>query len=638
MARGVLNLSAAPYLLINADGGKTLNQRWVIEGGLTPTQVKAQIIPSFSARLTALGYTDNEIMGLNVLPAYWNDWVCSGRSSNPIDERLTSNNGVIVPMGVYSVNYPCMTDGGEFVGQGTGFAGALAGTASNNTTLLLNRPGWMGGLHPDVHYTQNSVPLTVSYTEMNLIQTVNYGMLGGSNSYTESGRIRQFRCIGDNGSWYDPTYTSNGVYLYDPGENYQLDGVYCEQFNGYGVAIARGTPAFVNYASVFQNALGGIGLIGTSLATINLNMISGDDNPALVVQIDGWGRTSGGWLNVTMGKSESGKRTPNKGQILLWQRSDCYGMTRWMGPADMNLAMTDALFVMKTIPTSLGQVLDAEITGWNCRTLVHDVSAQKRWAYAQYTPSRFVWKSVGGTPVTSTMFDLTTGQMLTSTSVNATDRLGMVPINGVFDYTAGTPTYSLTGGATPPPPPPSCTWVTGPWSAFGPCVGGIETQTRIVTSSVPGCTPSTPMPPATNSQTCGVPPPLVPPLYTLSPFNNTNPSATINITDVPNVKRIVMTNVQFTVPTFSYQKLLVEAGGTTGLRAVPSNPAATQCRFRLPNGNYASSNVLTIQTGVLYPTLELTLPQTMTVASLLAAPGTGSAILLQCQTLQFYDY
>lgn len=643
MARGDKNLADAPYLLTHADGAKTLNQKWVVEGGQTVAWVKANIVPSLFTRYNLLGWSDAEVMAMTLLPAYWNDWVLSGQSpSYAMDNVITSNNGVTVPAGVYKVNYPCIRDGGEFYGAGTGFAGTPGGLVSMNTNLVYDRAGWIGGLggtHLDGKYTVGGTTHNIVFDQANLIQDTTWQVLSGGRSYTESGYVDGFRLTGDNGDWYNPNQRrSNGLGLWDQGETSGVGRIFAETFNGSGCVCVRGTPATIKELSSFQNAWSGIELIGTELNTININTLSGDDNPAMVGMSAGYGRGAGGTLNVNLTKSESGKRTPNKGQILLWQRDPSYGLINFSDvQCDMNNLFLDAMIVIKNNTSAAGQIVHAQLRGWNCRTLVHDVTSGIRWAAQSYRPERITYSFRNGV---ARLQDEATGQALTSSTVNATDRLGLVANNGVFDYAAGTPPYDIYGGVTPPPPPPACSWIVGPypdWSTI-PCVNGLQTRTRSVTSSVVGCTPSEPMPPTSESQSCAAPPPPATPLYSLNNFNNSTATTSIDIPNVAGVRRIVLTNVTFNLPSFSYQSLLQTVGNTQGLRAIPQETSGRTCRFRIPGTNtYAGQSVPQIVINTLYPTLELTFPNPITVDRLLAAPGTGGALLLQCQNISMYS-
>lgn len=97
------------------------------------------------------------------------------------------------------------------------------------------------------------------------------------------------------------------------------------------------------------------------------------------------------------------------------------------------------------------------------------------------------------------------------------------PCNGVYQLRTRTVTTSLTGctpvGPAPASsdtlsctiPPPTCSWSAGPWSPYSPCVAGSQFRTRTVTSTVIGCTPTTPKPDTVQTQSCTTPTVLPPP-------------------------------------------------------------------------------------------------------------------------------
>lgn len=626
-------LADAPYYLHHDVGQETLKSCWVTDSGLTVNQVKL-IYPKLFARLTAapFNWPDSMVMKMNVFPAAWNDAVLWGQGGGqPITGRITSNNGIHAPPGVYAVNYPCILDGGKYIGEGTGFAGTVGGARSMNTNLVLNRAGWLG--------SYGGQPFDV----MNLMQTTTWGILSGSTAYTESGYLDGFRLTGDNGSWWDASYISNGLGMWDMGETWKVGRIFAETFNGYGIMNVRGTPATYGEISCFQNALGGIGLIGTELNTININTISGDDNPGLIVMRAGYGRGGGGTVNVNLEKSESGKRTPNKGQVMLWQRDPCYGdINISIGQGDMNGLFLDAQFVMNTNTSSAGQMLHAQFRAWNYRTLVHDVTNQVRWAAQSYRPECITYAYRNGN---STLFDCAAGTQLTPTAVNASDRLGLVVNNGVFDYANGLPVYDITGGGSPPPPPPTCVWVPGAWGPCGPCVNYECVITRTVQSSVLGCVPAGTPPATTDTISCGTPPPPPTAAYVLTPANNSSVSTSM---DIPNTltRRIVLYNVTFTDPLpptggFNYQRLaceVVTSGSPTGIRIKPTSATNKSTgSFISPTGQTGtSSSGGPIVLGQFYPQLTITFASPINIDRLFAIPGTGSAIRMTCSRLELY--
>ena len=342
--------------------------------------------------------------------------------------------------------------------------------------------------------------------QMAAMRSTNFGITSGGEAWVHGGSIDMMGFTGNNSGFYDPRYTESGLVLWDMGEASSVGRIWCSDWNGYGLEVIRGTPFTANSViSSFTNALGAVGIMDGELGTFNFGTISGDDDAALVVFDSKYGRGAGGNVNIAMLKSESGKRVPNKGQIAVWQKSPCVGTVNiGIVQGDQNDLFNDAAFVMNS--RAWGQTLNVGgFVGWNFRTYVHDIQNQKRWAGTAYNPMVFTWASRNG----GTFTDHVLGQQVAGTPVNATDRLGVVPNNGTFDYTNGTPKYSITGGVTPPTPVVCTGWTTGPWSAWGPCVGGQQTRTRTVTPSPAGCTGTPPNRPVeSETQACSVTPPV----------------------------------------------------------------------------------------------------------------------------------
>lgn len=523
-----------------------------------------QRCPALYARFLGLGWDRAKIGRMNLGPAYHNQAVLEGQGGGqPITGRVTSNNGVKWPAGTFDVNYPCIVDGGEYIGQGSGYAGT--NPVSMNTTLKLNRADWLG-----------------DFDVMNLMQTSTWGMLSGSNSYTQSGTIDGFLFSGDNGGWYDSGYTSNGLGLWDIGENWKVKTVFTETFNGYGVCLVRGTPATLEYVSSFQNALGAIGIIGGDLSTYSFGVVSGDDNPAMFVIRPGYGRPGGARMAVDLVKSESGKRTPNKGQIIM----DAQGFVQasfasvWMA---CDYEKPDAAFVIENV--GHGSIVNVDVfNGYGYKTILQDITNKKRWAnLGEYVPVSFTWTSVGG------------GQMrslpdLTASSCNCVSRLGTSKYaNGSwtpFDYANCTPAYQNSGTVTPPPvePPP-----VDP----GPVDPPTPTDPTVIAS--------------------------------ISPAGNTSAAAS-NAVDWKSVKRIRFTNVTFT--DLNYKRFgFKDAADANGINLKPSG------RFFDPAGKQCTQTAV-IVAGTKYATMEVTLPTAVDIKYYLAKPGNGSALLYSADKVE----
>ena len=424
---------------------------------------------------------DGKFLRLSVASAEGLEAVWDGHALG-IDQPCISRNA-ISGYGEYWVNYPIPKHMGRWEG-----AGPHLGWYPSHSALTFHvwKEEWLGS---DPH-------------EMCSMLSTGY-KIEGNAGWLHGGYIGEIGFVGNNSGWYDPSYTESGLVLWDEAEASTIGNIWSVDHNGYGVKVIRGTPCtFTGVTSVFTNALGGLGLFDGELGTFSLGTVSGDDNPALVVMDSKYGRGAGGMVSFRLQKSESGKRVPNKGQIILWQKSPCVGAINIdMAQSDQNGNFSDAPFVMQS--RAWGQTLFVGgFVGWNMRTLVHDVTNKVRWECPSYAPRVFVWSSANGGSIS----DLVTLTHMPKSPVNASDRLGQVPNNGTFDYMNGLPAYSVKGGAIIAP---TCTWVPGV-ETCEPCSAGVQTCRTPYVASNAGCTPTGAKPgDGMAVKTCSVPAPTI---------------------------------------------------------------------------------------------------------------------------------
>jgi hypothetical protein len=390
--------------------------------------------PNAYRRLTEKeGWTDadGKFMRLTVFSAEALEAVWSGHDYFPWTNPCNSRN-IIRAYGDYKVNYPVPKHMGRWEGYGphTGWFkdfGALA--------LSPYREQWLG-----------------SYMgEVAAMISTGYGQDSQMGGWVHGGYVGEIGFYGSNPGWYNPTMgEEHGLILWDEGEASTVGALWCQDFNGYGIKHVRGTPAnYTRTISLFTNALGGIAIVGSELASINFGTISGDDNPALIVMKAGYGRGPGGMINISNIKCESGKRAPNKDMIAIWQQDACVGgINIGAVQSDQNFRTSHAAFVMKS--REWGQTLNVgSHVGWNHRALVHDVTNGKHWLNPSYHPMVFTWASRNG----GTLTDHVDNVQVAGTPIVAADRLGGISGTQEFNYTLGTPVYSITGGVVPTPAP-----------------------------------------------------------------------------------------------------------------------------------------------------------------------------------------
>jgi hypothetical protein len=393
------------------------------------------------------GQTNAWVMNMYHGSACHMEAVLQGNEQTPLGTaRIGSNNTVYWPKGIYVCNTDNIYDGNQLYGRGTN----TAFVGADNTVLAMDNGDWQG---------------VIGYNnERNLLSPSTLGLTSGS-AWTEGVEIDGFRLEGGRSwGWYDPAFESNGLRTWDLGEGARIGRILSNGFNGHGVKMERGTPGYIDVISAFTNALGGVGIYGGSLGTTRINVISGDDNPSLLRIRDeaGGGRIGGGNISIGLMKSESGKRNPVRGQIILDAAdpaTDGVALnlsidTVW---AAVDVKYVDALFVVKAKISygSPSRITVKQISGYNFSTLLHDVAASKRWTSpGDYSYTGFTWSGgSGGNLAFNNSVDSTSYPGMTMGTVNATERLGIrLPADPAYDYVLGTPAYDIEGGAIPDGP------------------------------------------------------------------------------------------------------------------------------------------------------------------------------------------
>lgn len=301
---------------------------------------------------------------------------------------------------------------------------------------------------------------------------------GGTSGDWCHGLVVRGNFIGFGGDNPDPNIFSCGVVAQAPGErsDFEINGY---GFNDHGLCIVGpGVPIRVSKSSFFYNGNAGLGLIGTGLANITLDNISGDCNSALVraYTAGGYG-VAGGRFTVINPKVEifgtagrEGKR--GKGEPMAELEGD-FSWTQQGGTySPQNNCYIDTM--IRANPTH--NVCNISIEGMEhflCRHWLHDMKTGEKFAvdndFFQTGDNSFKWRSdLGGK-----MISAWTGEKTAAVTGSSPKRLKWLdgdPVTGVpqgsFDHVNGTPAYPadlwalylrdpITGtGITPPPPPP----------------------------------------------------------------------------------------------------------------------------------------------------------------------------------------
>ena len=408
---------------------------------------------------TASGWTNAQVMQIRHFCAAHMEAVLQGHGqSNWGSGRIDSRNDVTWPRGVFPVNLKLIFDAGQYIGKGT--TNSYAG--GGGTVLVRDPAGWLE-----------------SAANQTLLHSSVYGAWSGLG-YMEGGLIDNVRLEGlCDEKVHDNSFESHGIYIQGAGEVFRLGRVKVNGFNGLGIKSAGGTPMECEHLSLFSNTLGGFGIYGGDLSTNYFGVVSADDNPCIFKIRESANGRAGGTIHVGLVKSESGKRTPNRGQIIM-EADGFSGPNNDEGAyvnahfgaiqADMNEqasddARTHAMFVVRGFGSGLpggytgarnARISVGAIRNWRSDYFLHCLGTKRAWpVQADYQQSGFLWNGSEADPDKNFWRPVVDGAAPTPDSVpSATRRLGIKRtgqanwgVVGMYDETFGT--------TNPPDPAPT---------------------------------------------------------------------------------------------------------------------------------------------------------------------------------------
>lgn len=431
------------YGLSNLNGSMKLAQLY------TQSDAAAKF-PRLFQWFAAAGWSNATIMQIRHFPACHNDALLWGHPGpNWGTGRINSRNNITWPAGLYHHNIASFQDAGIYLGQGTQ---SVYGD-TNGTTLIMDKAGWLAD----------------ALLPFNLLSTTT-----GPSDYVEGTFTDQVRLEGGcDFKAHDTSYESNGIYANGAGENYAFGTMRITGFNGHGIKTTGGTPLSGWNLSVFSNTIAAIGMyggvIGGALSTNNFGTISCDDNPTIFKMLDAGGNRSGGTVNVGLIKAESGKRTPNRGQILI--EGDGFtgpnsneGCNANLTVANMQYDMsgvhsdrTHALAVLRGFQPGLlpgdytspreARIHIGSVKHWHFDYWMHDLGTRRQWAADQdYNIGGFTWNAQTGLLTR----DAADGATPTVSARLGTRRLGVKGTEPNWDAVAP---YDETFGGTITPDP-----------------------------------------------------------------------------------------------------------------------------------------------------------------------------------------
>lgn len=451
--------------------------------------------PRVFARFTGLGWTEAKVMSLSAFDAAWWEAILQGQGGGqPVTGMVASNNHIIVPAGTYYQTIDAVFSGGKYEGKGAGYSDV--NNATVNTRLVLWHERWNG-----------------DPADRNCLKSSAVGY-EGLMSYVEATRISGFSLDGRQSEFLNQAFRSCGIRMSKAGEVTYTTDIYARNFRTYGIEVSGATPTHLGTISVFDNVVGGIGCEGCWGATVKVDLVSGDDNGAMVSSTHAAnGTTGGGTWDIGAIKFE----TCVASQGRAW-RGQAVGVFEGQFAVHVGAVShgggscrTDAAFVLDPKQPNgnpQSSILSVgAMKGWGFTHAIHDIQNRKRWAWPQdYAGASFTWVAtasgyLSSTP-TMTMSTGACGVRVNFGQGTIPSHTTCTPYRAIADGPprASTITYlDQITGTTPPPPPTPCTFTYSAWTG---CTG---TQTRTYTASPSGCTGTPPV--DSLSRTCTVTPP-----------------------------------------------------------------------------------------------------------------------------------
>jgi len=282
----LINLANAPYSLSYEDGAKKVKDRWP-----TPSNAQAAL-PWAWARCKAMGMTSEQFQNWYLFSACFMDACWTQEAPNNLTSGyLNSYVFVQVPFGRFMSNLTLQVPRAGMQGGSSFFYAGTGGDQGQVATeIVMDDTGW----------------LKSADIERRLFETPNASLTTNS-AYNEGCSITQMHLTGP--AKYGDGKTRIGLFMKRMGECSYVNQVRSDSFQ-WGFVANDGVPLTIGTITAFWNEFGGMGCLGTALATINIGTLSGDSNgnkdgkSGLLVLKPGYDAAGGGRINVGLLKSE----------------------------------------------------------------------------------------------------------------------------------------------------------------------------------------------------------------------------------------------------------------------------------------------------------------------------------------------
>lgn len=237
----------------------------------------------------SIGMTSDNFRELRLFTAFHWDATWTWEAPTNVGKFLNTFNYIIVPEGSYLSNATAVVPRAGMEGASSFVYAGQGGDQGMVATEIKMDDVWLQG--------------STTSTERRLFDTPNSSGAGGNFAYNESMSISNIRLIGPNKK--GDGITRIGLFLSWMGECTYVNQVRSDYFQ-HGFVARGGVPLTVGTISAFWNEIGGFSALGSSLATMNIQTLSGDGNGRLLNVAAGYGSPAGVIMNLGLLKSEDG--------------------------------------------------------------------------------------------------------------------------------------------------------------------------------------------------------------------------------------------------------------------------------------------------------------------------------------------
>jgi len=251
----------------------------------------------------SIGMTAANFRELRLFTAFFWEATWMWEAPSNVGSFLNTYNYIIIPEGSYLSNAQCIVPRAGMEGASSFVYAGQGGDHGMVSTEIKMDDVWLQG--------------STTSTERRLFDTPNSSGAGGNFAYNESMSISSLRLIGPNKK--GDGINRIGLFLSWMGECTYVNQVRSDYFQ-HGFVARGGVPLTVGTISAFWNEIGGFSALGSSLATINIQTLSGDGNGRLLNIADGYGSPAGVIMNLGLLKSEDGTTpgAPISNQVALY--------------------------------------------------------------------------------------------------------------------------------------------------------------------------------------------------------------------------------------------------------------------------------------------------------------------------------